>query len=217
MLESFLGLIGLILGVMFVAQKLERKTKRFYKNSKPRFDRPKEDRTPRVKQESVQQNAPTLAPFDAKQAHPVQKPTEISGPAYVVDGDTITIKKTQIRLFGIDAPEMDHPYGKKSKWELVGLCKGQTIRAEITDVDDHGRTVARCYLPDGRDLSAEMVKAGLAIDWPKFSGGIYRSLEVENARKKMWLADARQKGRMHVWEQYYARKKHPPAGSDTTH
>ena len=58
----------------------------------------------------------------------------------------------------------------------------------------------RCYLSDGRDLSAEMVKLGLALDWPKFSGGKYRELETSDARTKLFLADARQKGRMHVWE-----------------
>lgn len=145
--------------------------------------------------------------FDAKTSHPAQTATEIIGRAFVVDGDTITVKKTQIRLFGIDAPEMNHPFGKKSKWTLVALCKGQEIRAEITDTDDHGRTVAKCYLPDGRDLSAEMVKAGMAIDWPKFSGGIYRALEVPDARKKMWLADARQKGRIHVWKKFEAKQR----------
>ena len=102
---------------------------------------------------------------------------------------------------------MNHPFGKKSKWAMVELCKGQVVRAEVTEEDAHGRTVAKCFLPDGRDLSAELVKMGLAIDWPKFSGGIYRDLEVHEARKKMWLADARQKGRMHVWEQFEARQK----------
>ena len=131
----------------------------------------------------------------------------MSGAAYVVDGDTIRINKTQIRLFGVDAPEIDHPYGKKAKWALVSLCKGQTIRAEVTEKDAHGRTVARCYLPDGKDLSAEMVQMGLAIDWPKSSGGKYLSLETPDARKKLWLADARQKGRMHVWEKFEARQK----------
>ncbi|PIE11091.1 MAG: nuclease [Rhodobacterales bacterium] len=109
-------------------------------------------------------------------------------------------------MFGVDAPELNHPYGKKAKWALVELCKGQTVRAEVTAQDDHGRTVAMCTLPDGRDLSAEMVKQGLAIDWKKFSGGKYRSLEIPDARQKMWLADARQKGRMHVWEQFEARQ-----------
>ena len=124
----------------------------------------------------------------------------------MVDGDTIVIQKTQIRLFGVDAPELDHPHGKNAKWALVNLCKGKTIRAEVIEQDAYGRTVAKCHLQDGRDLSAEMVKLGLAIDWPKFSGRKYSSLEVPGVRKKLWLADARQKGRMHVWEQFDARK-----------
>lgn len=144
------------------------------------------------------------APFDPTSAkHPPAKQV-VQGAAYVTDGDTITINKTQIRLFGIDAPELDHPYGKKAKWALVKLCKGHTVRAEIAEKDDYGRTVAHCRLPDGRDLSAEMVKLGLAIDWPKFSGGKYKKLETPDARKKLWLADARQKGRMHVWEKFEA-------------
>jgi len=134
----------------------------------------------------------------------------LQGFAYVVDGDTLTINKTQIRLFGIDAPEMNHPYGKNAKWALVGLCKGQVVKAEITEKDAYGRTVAKCYLQDGRDLSAEMVKLGLAIDWAKFSGGQYRSLEVPDVRKKLWLADARQKGRMDVWERFEANQTKGP-------
>lgn len=146
-------------------------------------------------------------PFNRAKSRPVAGPETLSGAAYVVDGDTITIRRTQIRLFGIDAPEMNHPHGRNAKSALISLCKGQQVRAEITDKDGHGRTVAKCYLPDGRDLSAEMVKLGLAIDWPKFSGGAYRSLETPDARKKMWLADARQKGRMHVWDRFETAQK----------
>ncbi|WP_255553455.1 thermonuclease family protein [Maritimibacter sp. DP1N21-5] len=122
-------------------------------------------------------------------------PARIVGPAYVVDGDTIVINKTSIRLFGIDAPEMDHPYGIKAKWAMVHLCKGQVVTAvPVLGAFSYERCVARCYLPDGRDLSAELVKQGLAIDWPKFSGGEYRHLEVEGVRKKLWRAHNRQVG-----------------------
>ncbi len=152
-----------------------------------------------------------LQPFDEKSARQQPSNTILKGLAYVVDGDTVIIKKTQVRLFGVDAPEINHPYGKKAKWALVSLCKGQTVQAEIIEQDDHGRTVAHCSLPDGRDLSAEMVKLGLAIDWPKFSGGKYRALEVPDARKKLWLADARQKGRLHVWRQFEAKQNNRTA------
>lgn len=146
-------------------------------------------------------------PFDAATARHEPSPGIIVGHARIIDGDSIVIQKTQIRLFGIDAPELNHPYGKNAKWALIGLCKGKHVRAEILERDAYGRTVARCYLPDGRDLSAEMVKRGWAIDWPKFSGGKYRQLEVADARKKMWLADARQKGRIHVWAKFEARNR----------
>lgn len=121
---------------------------------------------------------------------------EVRGRAWVIDGDTIDISGTRIRLAGIDAPEMDHPYGRNAKWTLLNLCKGQEVRAVFDGDLSHDRTVATCYLPDGRDLSAEMVKAGMAIDWPKFSHGKYSGLEPPGIRKKLWRCDARQKGRM---------------------
>ncbi|MGR3508093.1 MAG: thermonuclease family protein [Sulfitobacter sp.] len=83
----------------------------------------------------------------------------MSGKCYVIDGDTIQIGKVRLRLGGIDAPEMEHPWGNKAKWELVKLCKGQTITAELEPSISYDRVVATCLLPDGKDLSAEMVKA----------------------------------------------------------
>ena len=164
-----------------------------------------------------QRNTPARGEaFDEETAHSVTLPRVLEGPAYVTDGDTITIQKTQVRLYGIDAPELHHPYGKKAKWAMVHLCKGHMIRAEITDEDEYGRTVAKCFLPDGRDLSEELVKLGLAIDWPKFSGGKYGNFEITGVRKKLWLADARQKGRMHVWEKFDAQKNGQSRGNKGT-
>jgi endonuclease YncB( thermonuclease family) len=123
-------------------------------------------------------------------------PAIISGKGYVVDGDSIIIDKVMIRLSGIDAPELDQPYGQNARRTLMRLCQGQIIQATIDDRDHYDRTVATCHLPDGRDLSAEMVKCGMALDWPKFSEGRYRALEPAGIRKKLWRVDARQKGRM---------------------
>lgn len=189
--------IFVIIIVAYVIFQVERKTRRRRYYRKKVFTFPKASRQ-------------KWKPYDANST--VERPTDttLEGSAYVVDGDTIVIRKTQIRLFGIDAPEMNHPYGKDSKWAMISLCKGQKIRAEIVSQDTHGRTVAKCYLPDGRDLSAELVKVGLAIDWPKFSGGKYRELEVPGVRDKLWLADARQKGHMHVWQKYDADNSSKP-------
>lgn len=118
------------------------------------------------------------------------------GRCWVIDGDTIDIAGTRIRLAGIDAPELDHPYGKNAKSFLIKLCAGQEIRAVFDGALSHDRSVATCFLPDGRDLSAEMVKAGHALDWTKFSKGKYLGLEATDARKRLWRCVARQQGKM---------------------
>lgn len=119
----------------------------------------------------------------------------LKGRCWVIDGDTIIIDKTRLRIAGIDAPELDHPWGPSSKWAMIQLCKGQIITAQIKPELSYDRLVAQCFLPDGRDLAAELVRAGLALDWPAFSGGKYRHLEPPDARRKLWRADARQRGR----------------------
>lgn len=121
-------------------------------------------------------------------------PVALRGTCWVIDGDTIVIDGFHIRLAGIDAPELDHPWGQKAKWEMVRLCKGQVITAHILPELSYDRVVAQCYLPDGRDLAAELVRAGLALDWPKFSRGAYKHLEPPGVRKKLWMATARQRG-----------------------
>lgn len=126
----------------------------------------------------------------------VAEPSILRGHCWVLDGDTIVIEKVHVRLSGIDAPELDHPLGQKAKWALHALCKGQIVTATLDGSVSHERAVGTCLLPDGRDLAAEMVKSGLALDWPKYSGGRYRHLETPEARKKLWRANARQRGRM---------------------
>jgi endonuclease YncB( thermonuclease family) len=120
----------------------------------------------------------------------------LKGRCWVIDGDTIVINRTHVRLAGIDAPELDQPYGQNAKRALMQLCRGQLITAVLDGSTSHDRVVGTCHLKDGRDLSAEMVKAGHALDWAKHSGGLYRHLEEDGLRKRLWRVDARQKGRM---------------------
>lgn len=120
----------------------------------------------------------------------------IRGRCWVVDGDTIVIDRVNIRLAGVDAPELDHPYGQQAKRALMALCRGQVVTAVTDGSASYERTVATCTLEDGRDLAAEMVKSGLALDWNKHSGGRYRRLEAEGLRKKLWRVEAKHRGRV---------------------
>ena len=63
---------------------------------------------------------------------PIKQPVSLEpivGGCWVIDGDTIHIGNHKIRFQGINAPELDEPYGKQAKWALHKLVKGQTIRA----------------------------------------------------------------------------------------
>ena len=116
---------------------------------------------------------------------PIPASRKLKGRAYVIDGDTIVIQKIKIRLAGIDAPELDQPWGRKSKWEMVRICKGQTITVSLTGETSYDRLVGTCYLPDGRDIGAEIIKAGLALDGGYYSEGKYRHLELPGTRAKL--------------------------------
>ena len=195
-MEGFLLLVGLVLIVLF--GRGGRRGRGRDRASTRRRQRLNNRRRADVKTDGAR------TPPAIRERRP-PKEVVVLGLAYVTDGDGLRIKGQEIRLFGIDAPEFAHPFGKQAKWALYGLCKGREVMAVSAETDDYGRMVARCYLSDGSDLSAEMVKLGLALDWPKFSGAMYSRLEPEGVRKKLWLADARQQGRMDVWEKFQAR------------
>ncbi|MBK0329261.1 hypothetical protein I5535_18455 [Rhodobacteraceae bacterium F11138] len=50
-------------------------------------------------------------------------------------------------------------------------------------------------------MAAKFVKQGLALDWPKFSGGKYLHLEPPDARKRLWCAAAKHQGRLKIADQ----------------
>ncbi|MGV8955393.1 MAG: thermonuclease family protein [Cypionkella sp.] len=157
----------------------------------PQYSPPK---IPSATKTKLQQSAPKI-PIPNRVIAGITIVERINGRARVEDGDTIYIGGVSIRLAGIDAPEIGDPYSNNAKFALIALCKGHLITAQLEDHSSHGRHVATCYLPDGRDLSAEMVKLGLALDWRKFSGGKYRHLEPEGTRKKLWRVEAKHQGR----------------------
>ncbi len=84
----------------------------------------------------------------------------------VSDGDTITVlhngKGERVRLHGIGCPEKRQAFGRKAKQFTSTLVFGKTVTVQPVDRDRYGRTVAVVLLPDGRSLNHELVKAGFA-------------------------------------------------------
>ncbi len=95
----------------------------------------------------------------------------------IVDGDTFWIDDgsatgLKIRLIGIDAPESQNRFrkktgflGKESTQFLTALTGRQKVRLEldVRPVDQFKRTLAYAFLEDGRFINAEMVKQGYAL------------------------------------------------------
>jgi endonuclease YncB( thermonuclease family) len=96
----------------------------------------------------------------------------ISGRAEVVDGDTLRIGGTRIRLTGLDAPEIDQTCsdgqgvswacGREARGFVVALVAHRAVDCQGSGVDRYGRTLARCSA-DGADLGAQIVSAGWAV------------------------------------------------------
>ena len=92
---------------------------------------------------------------------------------YVADGDTVTVQdaahsRHQIRLAGIDAPELMQAFGNRSKLHLSRLVFDKAVSVEYSKRDDHGRVVGKVMVaspdacPDASDACPKTLDAGLA-------------------------------------------------------
>jgi len=138
-----------------------------------------------------------LAPISAEAASIAGKVTR------VIDGDTVDILQGQttvrVRLNGIDAPERGQAYGRKARQFVLNLAAQKMVTVEIVDKDRYGRSVGDVMLPDGRNLNQEIIKAGYAWWYRKYSRNqILGQLEKEArlARRGLWQA----KNPMPPWE-----------------
>lgn len=90
----------------------------------------------------------------------------------VIDGDSFACDgNLRIRLWGVDSPERDAPGGLQATRALADLTIGQTLVC-TSKGKSYDRTVAQCWIGK-TDVAGEMVRQGQAVDWPKFSGGLY--------------------------------------------
>lgn len=104
----------------------------------------------------------------------------LAGPARVIDGDTIAVSGIHIRLKGVAAPELREPGGPAARTFMVDLIEGRMVVCDLTSERTHGRRVGWCYLR-GRDIAEALIRAGLARDCPRFSGGRYAAAEQPEA------------------------------------
>lgn len=120
----------------------------------------------------------------------------LSGRANVVDGDTLVIGETHVRLSAIDAPETDQTcLDAKGSPYACGIVARDRLRTKINNSsvicigegeDQYGRSIATCRIGN-EDLNKWLVAEGLALAYVQYSD---RYVADENGartmRKGLW-------------------------------
>jgi len=126
---------------------------------------------------------------------PAAAQERIAGVAKAADGDTLTLGADRIRLFGIDAPELQQtchrggqswPCGAEAKARLAALVDGREVVCSTDGVDDFGRLLARCTA-GGVDLNRQMVMTGYAVAFRRYSADYVQAEDAaRSARRGLW-------------------------------
>ena len=120
----------------------------------------------------------------------------------VQDGDSLVMAPAEsrgnegfrVRLFAIDAPEWDQPFGREARDCLSRLVRDRgVLLLEAIDTDQYGRLVGVLYhraAGRGRSINRDMVEQGYARWYSRFGG---HGLGLEQAERE---ARSRRRG---IW------------------
>ena len=121
-----------------------------------------------------------------------------TGPARVIDGDTLDVGGVRIRLHGIDALESKQSCqaggkrwscGREATRALRGRISGRSVSCQERDRDRYGRVVAVCSA-SGTDLNAWMVAEGWAFAYRRYSNAyVAQESGARTARRGLWRGD----------------------------
>jgi endonuclease YncB( thermonuclease family) len=121
---------------------------------------------------------------------------EVAGSAAILDGDTIQIGETRIRLVGIDAPETDQRcLDRAGKLWLCGiaareavsdLVANRPVRCQWSGMDIYRRMLATCWVA-GENINRWLVRQGLALAYIKYSREFVEDeKQARDATRGMW-------------------------------
>lgn len=84
----------------------------------------------------------------------------------VPNGDTFDARRSggeafTVRLFGVDAPELNEPYGRKAQAAARRHIDGKTVRVDVVGRGPYGQTVGRAVVR-GKSLGKILLRRGLA-------------------------------------------------------
>jgi micrococcal nuclease len=117
-----------------------------------------------------------------------QKETFVGKVVAITDGDTFKLLKKdstliRVRLANIDCPERKQPFSKRAKQFASDAIFGKNIEISVLKKDRYGRFIANVFYDNKKNLSKELLKAGFAWHYVKYSNDLTLQ-ELEDAAKK---------------------------------
>ena len=132
------------------------------------------------------------------------------GAIHVIDGDSLRVGETEVRLQGIDAPEYrqtcqdrhgaEYQCGKHAANILRGLIGSRKMSCRSHEIDRYGRSVATCK-SGGLELNAEMLRLGWAVAYVNSLAYRRHEAEAKRAKRGLWA------GNFEMPEAYRARQR----------
>jgi endonuclease YncB( thermonuclease family) len=125
-------------------------------------------------------------------AGPAAAQTAVYGMGHAKDGDSLMVGQTEVRLFGIDAPEFDQRCQKDGlDWSCGGaaaeklseLVTGKNVVCSSMGQDQHGRTLGRCMVGTS-DINRSMVATGYAVAFRRYSSDYVSAEDSARVNKR---------------------------------
>lgn len=134
---------------------------------------------------------------------PTDRIDETATVSFIADGDTVKLDSGEwVRFIAINTPEKgrkgrkDEPLANAARLALQELIEGQAMKISLRYGSDkrdrHGRLLAHAFLPDGTNISEELIADGLGFhivvppnDW---GYNCYQAAErqAHNEQKGIW-------------------------------
>jgi endonuclease YncB( thermonuclease family) len=111
----------------------------------------------------------------------------------ITDGDTVKLLKednttVKIRVANIDCPERKQPFSTKAKQFTSDAIFSKRVKIQVLKTDRYGRLVANIIYDGGLNLCEELLKAGMAWHYKRYSKDKYlQKLENVARLKKVGL------------------------------
>ncbi len=91
----------------------------------------------------------------------------------VIDGDSLVVSskegRVKIRLAWIDCPEYKQAYGRQARAFVGRLVYRKVVKIKGITKDRYGRLIVFVILSNGKVLNKELLKAGLAWNYIRYS------------------------------------------------